>query len=205
MTAILLRVNNEDFKADLENQISRLVADVSFSDESPDMIIVDEDKQSLQELRSMFPYVPVIYLAQDINPQEDALNIAVKKPLRLMCLLDIIRSANNRLDNSEEGVLYFNGFCLYPNKRIIQSSDADKVVKLTEKEVDIIKYLYRHSDEFVDKSDLQKNVWQYSNDVTTHTIETHIYRLRQKVETDENHRLIETNGGKYKLKINENA
>ena len=189
--------------ADLENQISRFVADAHFSEETPDVIIVDED--NLQKLRAEFPCVPVIYLANNVNTTDDALNITVKKPFKLMRLLDIIRSANNRLDNSEEGVLCFGGFCLYPNKRMIKNSRSNETVKLTEKEVDIIKYLYKHCEEFVDKSDLQKNVWQYSNDVTTHTIETHIYRLRQKVETDEKHRLIETNGGKYRLKIDDNA
>lgn len=205
MTTILLSINNDDFKADLENQINRLVADVRFSEKVPDMIIVDEDKDCLQQLRNEFPCVPVIYLTHNDGTAEDALNITVKKPFKLMRLLDIIRSANNRLDNSEEGVLCFGGFCLYPNKRMIKNSCSDETIKLTEKEVDIIKYLYKHCDEFVDKSDLQKNVWQYSNDVTTHTIETHIYRLRQKVETDDTHRLIETNGGKYRLKIDDNA
>ncbi|MBR1841544.1 MAG: response regulator transcription factor [Alphaproteobacteria bacterium] len=203
MTTILLNINNADFMADLENQISRFVADAHFSEETPDVIIVDED--NLQKLRAEFPCVPIIYLTNNVNTTDDALNITVKKPFKLMRLLDIIRSANNRLDNSEEGVLCFGGFCLYPNKRMIKNSRSNETVKLTEKEVDIIKYLYKHCEEFVDKSDLQKNVWQYSNDVTTHTIETHIYRLRQKVETDEKHRLIETNGGKYRLKIDDNA
>lgn len=205
MTTILLSINDDDFRADLENQISCAVADVCFSAEMPDVIIVDENRDNIQKLRAEFPCVPVIYLAQNINVAEDALNITVKKPFKLMYLLDVIRSANNRLDNSEEGVLCFGEFCLYPNKRIIKNSLNDKMVKLTEKEVDIIKYLYKNRNEFVDKSDLQKNVWQYSNDVTTHTIETHIYRLRQKVETDKTPRLIETNGGKYKLKIEDNA
>ena len=205
MVNILLSVNDTDFKADLENQISRSVSDVNFTDTSPDIIIVDENRYNLETLRSRYSLCPLIYLTQEDLLGGGKLNIIIKKPLRLMNLLDVIRSANNHLDNSEEGILSFNGYCLYPNKRVILNSHTGKTIKLTEKEIDIIKYLYKHSNEFVGKSDLQKNVWQYSNEVTTHTIETHIYRLRQKIETDDNHRFIETSGGKYRLKTDDNA
>ena len=78
----------------------------------------------------------------------------------------------------------------------------NELIKLTEKEVDILKYLYKSGDNIVSKRDLLQHVWGYSPDVSTHTIETHIYRLRQKVEHgDESAQLILTNEGGYLLKM----
>ena len=62
-----------------------------------------------------------------------------------------------------------------------------------------MKYLYKTSGHYVSKGDLQRNVWKYSEDVATHTIETHIYRLRQKVEQNGGRRLIVTDNGGYML------
>ena len=118
-----------------------------------------------------------------------------------MLLLDTIRAANNKLDNSKEGFLVFNNYELRPNAREIKDLLTGEVTKLTEKEVYILKYLYKSSDRYVVKNDLQKDVWKYNEDVTTHTIETHIYRLRQKVEKDNGRRLIITDNGGYKLNV----
>ena len=74
--------------------------------------------------------------------------------------------------------------------------------KLTEKEVAVIKYLYKFQDRIVSKNELLQDVWGYSPDVTTHTIETHIYRLRQKVERDNiDAQMILTVDCGYQLKI----
>ena len=77
----------------------------------------------------------------------------------------------------------------------------DKTIKLTEREVDILKYLYQNSDVISSKENLLENVWGYSADVTTHTIETHIYRLRQKVEEEGGSQLIITENNGYRLNI----
>ena len=78
----------------------------------------------------------------------------------------------------------------------------NELIKLTEKEVSIIKYLYKNKDKIISKSDLMKEVWGYALDAATHTVETHIYRLRQKVEhEDEAAQLILTSEGGYQLKF----
>ena len=83
----------------------------------------------------------------------------------------------------------------------IRFNDDKEIVKLTEKEVSILQYLYKIRDRIVTKSELLQEVWGYNPDVTTHTIETHIYRLRQKVEhEDKNAQLIITEEGGYFLK-----
>ena len=127
------------------------------------------------------------------------LNIYVKKPFSLMSFLDVLRAANNNLDNSADGYLVFNDYELRPNLREIADIQSGEVIKLTEREIDILKYLYKNQGRYVSKSDLQRNVWKYSEEVATHTIETHIYRLRQKVEQNGGRRLIVTENGGYML------
>ena len=73
-------------------------------------------------------------------------------------------------------------------------------IELTEKEVGILKCLLSSGEEIVDKDEILKQVWNYSSDVTTHTLETHIYRLRQKLEIDPSiPRLIISKGGGFKI------
>ena len=73
-------------------------------------------------------------------------------------------------------------------------------IRLTEKETSILKYLYRAGDRIVTRDVLLSEVWGYNSGVTTHTLETHIYRLRQKIERDPSHaELLVTEAGGYKL------
>ena len=200
MTKIFLYSDNMDFKEDLEQQLSQNLNMFDIDEYSPDLIIVDEDKKKYEEIRQKYSLLPIVILTT--NPTlfiEDKLNIIIKKPFSLSYFIDILHAANNKLDNSEDGYVFFNNYELRPNKKEIIDTLSNNVYKLTEKEVNIIKYLYKFKDNYISKNDLQKNVWQYSEDVATHTIETHIYRLRQKVETDENRKIIITNNGGYKL------
>lgn len=198
MAHILFVSDNEDFAADLKAQVLRFAPDFSFVETAPDLLLVDENLQRCDELRRKYPSIPLIFLS-DGNKENDMLNIYVKKPFSLMSFLDVLRAANNNLDNSVDGYLCFNGYELRPNLREIADIKSGSVVKLTEKEVSILKYLYKNQNGYVSKNDLQRNVWKYSEDVTTHTIETHIYRLRQKVEQTDGRRLIVTDNGGYKL------
>ena len=198
MAHILFVSDNEDFAADLKAQVLRFAPDFSFVETAPDLLLVDENLQRCDELRRQYPSIPLIFLS-DENKENDMLNIYVKKPFSLMSFLDVLRAANNNLDNSVDGYLCFNGYELRPNMREIADIQSGSVVKLTEKEVSILKYLYKNQNGYVSKNDLQRNVWKYSEDVTTHTIETHIYRLRQKVEQTDGRRLIVTDNGGYKL------
>ncbi|WP_043062997.1 winged helix-turn-helix domain-containing protein, partial [Brucella anthropi] len=73
-------------------------------------------------------------------------------------------------------------------------------IRLTEKEAAIIKYLYRAGDKVIGRDVLLEEVWGYNSGVTTHTLETHVYRLRQKIEKDpSNAALLVTESGGYKL------
>lgn len=200
MINIQLFSDNKDFESDLQAQIGRFIENAVINPEIPDVIIVDENKDVYLQKRTEFPSVPVLFLTSNVQINEDNLNIVVHKPFNLMNFLDEIIAVNNKLDNSSDGFLLFNDYELRPNKKEITDLTSGEITKLTEKEVCIIKYLYKMKPEYVSKTDLQTNVWKYNEDVTTHTVETHIYRLRQKVENG-GRRLIITDNGKYKLNM----
>lgn len=198
MAHILFISDNEDFAEDLKAQILRFAPDFSFVENAPDLLLIDENSECYNELRQKYPTIPLIFLSAE-NKENDILNIYVKKPFSLMSFLDVLRAANNNLDNSADGYLTFNDYELRPNLREIVDIQSGDVIKLTEREIDILKYLYKNQGHYVSKSDLQRNVWKYNEEVATHTIETHIYRLRQKVEQKGGRRLIITENGGYML------
>ena len=83
--------------------------------------------------------------------------------------------------------------------RLLTGANARKV-RLTEKETAILRFLYRAGQMPVSRETLLQEVWGYNSGVTTHTLETHIYRLRQKIEKDAaNPEILVTEAGGYKL------
>ena len=206
MTNILFISQDEIFKSDLQNQIEHHTSEFDFIDErgTPDILLIDEDLEALQKYHSQNLKAPTIFLTDNPDGLEDADNInhLIIKPFELSYFLDELRSCLNIYDNSEEGFISFNQYQLRPlNKDIVNLRNGEET-KLTEKEVAVIKYLYKFQDRIVSKNELLQDVWGYSPDVTTHTIETHIYRLHQKVERDNiDAQLILTVDGGYQLKI----
>ena len=78
--------------------------------------------------------------------------------------------------------------------------DSNQKVRLTEKETSILKYLFRAGEKAVSRDVLLNEVWGYNAGVTTHTLETHIYRLRQKIEADPSSaEILVTEPGGYRL------
>ena len=127
----------------------------------------------------------------------------IAKPLSLCKLMDRLKSGIHLFENSEDGYLRFNDYELRPQGKEIYNYRNDETTKLTEKEIAILKYLYKSgTDKIVSKNELLQEVWGYNLDAATHTIETHIYRLRQKVEhEDASAQLILTTDGGYQLKF----
>ncbi len=208
MPNILLISDNEKFFEDLSNQISYHIPDFTVVTEEdagviPDMIIVDENTEKLRELHKQQLQVPTILLLSSGADAGDAeASNIVYKPLVLNNFLNLLQAGINIYENSSDGYLNFNQYELRPAKKEILNLRNGEVIKLTEKEVAIIKYLYKAKDKIVSKNELLQEVWGYSPEVTTHTIETHIYRLRQKVEhEDTSAQIILTSDGGYQLKI----
>ena len=123
----------------------------------------------------------------------------VTKPFKFPVLLARIRAQLRTHEQSEDAVFQMGQYTFKPAQKLLVDA-KDKKVRLTEKETNILKFLYRAQQGVVARDVLLHEVWGYNAGVTTHTLETHIYRLRQKIETDPaNARLLVTENGGYKL------
>lgn len=127
-------------------------------------------------------------------------NDYVTKPFRLGVLLARLRAQLRQHEQSEDAVFTIGPYTFRPSGKILVDDETEKKVRLTEKETAILKYLYRSGDKVVDRDTLLDEVWGYNAGVTTHTLETHVYRLRQKIERDpSNSEILVTEPGGYRL------
>lgn len=126
-------------------------------------------------------------------------NDYVVKPFRFAVLLARIRSQLRQHEHSEDAQYRVGPYVFKPSAKMLVRED-NKKIRLTEKESAIIKFLYRAGEQSVSRETLLTDVWGYNAGVSTHTLETHIYRLRQKIERDPSHaEILITEGGGYKL------
>jgi DNA-binding response OmpR family regulator len=126
-------------------------------------------------------------------------NDYVTKPFRFGVLLARIRAHLRQHEHSEDAIFKVGPYTFKPAAKMLLREDNRKV-RLTEKETAIIKFLLRAGEQVVSRDVLLHDVWGYNAGVTTHTLETHVYRLRQKIERDPAHaELLVTEGGGYKL------
>ncbi|MEM9063758.1 MAG: response regulator transcription factor [Pseudomonadota bacterium] len=126
-------------------------------------------------------------------------NDYVTKPFKFPVLLARIRAQLRQHEQSEDAVFAVGPYSFRPGAKMLVD-EAEKKVRLTEKETNILKFLYRAGGRTVERDTLLREVWGYNAGVTTHTLETHIYRLRQKIEPDPgNARILVTETGGYRL------
>jgi DNA-binding response OmpR family regulator len=126
-------------------------------------------------------------------------NDYVTKPFKFAVLLARVRAQLRQHEQSEDAVFSIGHYTFKPASKVLIDS-AGKKIRLTEKETSILKYLYRAGEKVITRDVLLHEVWGYNAGVTTHTLETHIYRLRQKIEKDPSSaELLITEMGGYKL------
>ncbi|SMF09274.1 DNA-binding response regulator, OmpR family, contains REC and winged-helix (wHTH) domain [Tistlia consotensis] len=149
---------------------------------------------------------PVIMLtamesdADQILGLDAGANDYVTKPFKLGVLLARLRAQLRQHEQSEDAVFSIGPYTFRPAAKLLQHAETSRKVHLTEKETAILKYLYRAGDRAISRDVLLGEVWGYNAGVTTHTLETHVYRLRQKIETDpSNARILVTEPGGYRL------
>ena len=131
---------------------------------------------------------------------ESGANDYVAKPFRLAELLARLRAQLRTFENSEDAAFAIGPYTFRPSAKLLADPTRNRRIRLTEKEAAILKFLYRAGGRPVARQVLLGEVWGYNAAVTTHTLETHIYRLRQKIEPDPGHaRLLLTEGGGYRL------
>lgn len=179
--------------------------------ECPDLVIMDvglpdmDGRQAVLRLRNEGFKNPVIILTGHTS-DEDAVvgldagaNDYVLKPFRYAVLLARIRAHLRQHEASDDAVFQIGTYVFKPSSKHLVSEKGGKL-RLTEKETAILKFLYRANASVVTRDVLLREVWGYNANVTTHTLETHIYRLRQKIEKDPaNAQLLVTDSGGYKL------
>ena len=176
-----------------------------------DLILLDVDlpdmdgREACRLLRKDGVSTPVIMLtaqaadADAILGLDAGANDYVTKPFRFAVLLARIRAHLRSHEQSEDAVFSIGPYEFRPAAKGLMDAKGKKV-RLTEKETNILKYLYRSGAKAVSREELLTEVWGYNAGVTTHTLETHIYRLRQKIEPEPGQaRLLLTDAGGYRL------
>ena len=176
-----------------------------------DMILLDvglgqaDGREVCRNMRKNNVTCPIIMLtgadtdAGTILGLEAGANDYVTKPFRFSVLLARIRAHLRSHEQSEDAIFKIGPYTFKPAAKVL-TDDDDQKVRLTEKETAILKYLYRTGLKVVGRDVLLQEVWGYNSGVTTHTLETHIYRLRQKIEKDpSNAELLVTEPGGYRL------
>ena len=125
-------------------------------------------------------------------------NEHIIKPFKYPALLKSIELQLRQFGKSEDTQHNIGSYVFKPNSKVLESKN--KSIRLTEKENDILKFLYQNLETIVSREILLHEVWGYNSKVTTHTLETHIYRLRQKIEIDPaNACFLITETGGYRL------
>ena len=127
-------------------------------------------------------------------------NEYITKPFRLRFLITRIQSQLRKLERDEDETYSLGRYKFHPATKSLLEPKENKIIKLTEKETSILKYLFCPPNTFVGRARLLNEVWGYDSGVTTHTLETHVYRLRQKIEPDPSDaQILVTESGGYRL------
>jgi len=176
-----------------------------------DLVILDvglpdmDGRELCRLMRKQGVKCPVIMLTGHTTDSDQIMgldagaNDYIAKPFKLPVLLARIRAQLRQHEQSEDAVFGVGPYTFKPAAKLLLD-EQDRKIRLTEKETNILKYLYRANSGIVPRDVLLHEVWGYNAGVTTHTLETHIYRLRQKIEPDpSNARILVTEPGGYRL------
>jgi len=176
-----------------------------------DLVILDvglpdmDGRELCRLMRKQGVKCPIVMLtAQDSDADtiyglDAGANDYIAKPFKFPVLLARLRAQLRQHEQSEDAIFSLGPYTFKPAAKML-ITEEEKKIRLTEKETNILKFLYRASDGVVPRDTLLHEVWGYNAGVTTHTLETHIYRLRQKIEPDpSNARLLVTESGGYRL------
>jgi DNA-binding response OmpR family regulator len=196
-TALAALTAAEGIKAAVSELTDAVILDVNL----PDM----DGREACKAMRRSGYKGPVIMLtgqatdADAILGLESGANDYVIKPFKFAVLLARVRAHLRQHEQSDDAAFRIGPYTFRPGAKLLVGEDNGKV-RLTEKETAILKYLYRAGRQVVGREVLLHEVWGYSAGVTTHTLETHVYRLRQKIERDPSSaELLVTEAGGYKL------
>lgn len=179
---------------------------------SYDLLILDvglpdiDGREVCRMMRRAGAKMPIIMLTAAASDSDTILgfesgaNDYVVKPFKFNVLLARIRAQLRQHEQSEDAVFTVGPYSFKPSAKLLMNTEKKQQIRLTEKETAILKYLHRSGTRPVGRDILLGEVWGYNAGVTTHTLETHIYRLRQKIEQDPGNAVILiTEAGGYRL------
>jgi DNA-binding response OmpR family regulator len=206
-------VLNNEFTVSVTATLSEADALLGAVNARFDAIIIDPDMTDgsghsyLAKLRQQGHKMPIIVVTNS-GDEADVVRVLnagavdyLMKPLRLNELLARLKAQLRAFDASEHATFMIGQYAFRPAAKLL-TDQAGRRLRLTNKEVDILKFLYRADAKVVTRSILLDGVWGYNAGVTTHTLETHIYRLRQKIESNPaNCQMLVTDQGGYRLNI----
>ena len=168
----------------------------------PDM----DGREVCRRLRQEGVRTPILMLTgadsetDTIEGLEAGANDYITKPFRIGVLLARMRAHLREHEQSEYAVFTIGPYTFRPAAKVMMDNETNKKIRLTDKETAIIKFLYLAGERVVGRDVLLGEVWGYNAGVTTHTLETHVYRLRQKIERDPSHaQLLVTEPNGYRL------
>ncbi len=179
--AVAAENGREGVQAVKVGQIDLVIMDVGL----PDI----DGQEAVRILRKIGFKAPIIMLTGRSTDSDTILGLElgandyVTKPFRFAVLLARIRVQLRQYEASENVIITIGPYTFRPSTKHLLNPQGGKV-RLTEKETSILRFLYRADQQPVSRETLLQEVWGYNSGVTTHTLETHIYRLRQKIEQD---------------------
>ena len=151
-------------------------------------------------------HVPVILLtgmesdADVILGLDSGANDCVTKPFKMGILMARIRAHLRQHEASEDASFVLGHYSFKPSTRVLEDRETGKEVLLSDKETAILKFLYRAGETMVECDTLYSEVWSHAVPLSTHTLQTHIYRLRQKIERDPaNPEILISESGGYRV------
>jgi DNA-binding response OmpR family regulator len=164
-----------------------------------------DGRELCREMRADGVGVPILMLAdadgeaETVQALDAGASDYVTKPIRINVLLARLRAQLRQSEFNDDAVLTIGPYAFRPGAKLLSDRSGRRKVRLTEKETAILKFLYR-AGRTIDRDSLLGEVWGYSAGVTTHTLETHVYRLRRKIERDPaKAEILVTEPGGYRL------
>ncbi len=167
-----------------------------------------DGREVCRRLRAQGVAAPILMLtaaageSDTIAGLDSGANDYIAKPFRLGELLARLRAHLRLYEDSEHAVFQLGPYAFHPADKLLIETASRKKIRLTEKEAAILRFLYRADAQAVSRETLLDEIWGYNSAVDTHTLETHVYRLRQKIERDPAHAvLLVTAPGGYRLVV----
>lgn len=169
---------------------------------------LEETAQICKKWREKNMNMPV-FIITNIQDDSEAIRLLdagandyLSKPFRMTLLVARLRAHLRQYDRSSDAILSIGPYWFRQDSATLIHKDSKEEIRLTDKEAHILRHLYHAAPHVVGREKLLDEVWGYTGNISTHTLETHIYRLRQKIElTPHNASILVTENRGYRLNL----